>query len=71
MNKPTRTLLALVLAFGANAAALAGLHQAMTDGTQRAQLALEEPVRLVISAPKPAELAASHCPGDHRGTKAL
>jgi len=58
MNTPN-SLFALAIALTVNAAALAGLSSAMTDGAQRAQIAQIEPARLVILAKKPQTEQAS------------
>lgn len=50
--KTHKSLAALAVALALNAAALAGLNAAMTDGAQRAQIAQIEPARLVIVAKK-------------------
>jgi hypothetical protein len=50
--KTSTPLIALALAVAINTAALASLHQAMADGTQRAQLAQIEPARVMVSAKK-------------------
>jgi hypothetical protein len=46
----TKSLIALAAALAVNAAALAGLNTAMTEGVQRAQLAQAEPERVVVTA---------------------
>jgi hypothetical protein len=51
MNTKTR-LIAIAAAFAVNAAALASLNQAMSEGGRSAQLAQSEPVRVVVSAKK-------------------
>jgi hypothetical protein len=62
MTSRTR-LLSLALAVAINGAALAGLHHAMADGTERAELASGEIQRVVVTAPREdAELAKSNCP---------
>jgi len=57
--KTNRSLVAVAAALAVNAAALAGLDAAMTEGAQRAQLAQIEPARVVVSAKKmPTETTA-------------
>jgi len=57
--KTNRSLFAVAAALAVNAAALAGLNSAMTDGAQRAQRAQIEPARVVVSAKKmPTETTA-------------
>ena len=59
LMKRTPTLIALGVALAVNAAALAGLNAAMTEGAQRAQTAQVEPARLVIVGKKPQTETAS------------
>jgi hypothetical protein len=62
MTSRTR-LLSLTLAVAINGAALAGLHHAMADGAERAELAAGEIERVVVTAPRDdAALAKSNCP---------
>jgi len=63
MTSRTR-LLSLALAVAINVAALAGLHHAMADGTERAQLANTETEHVVVNGKNGAdgELAKSNCP---------
>ena len=59
----TTNIIALVVALAVNAAALAALHVAMVDGTERALAANAEAEYIVVSAPRtPADLARSNCP---------
>ena len=59
----TTNLIALAVAVAVNAAALAALHVAMVDGTERALAANAEAEYVVVTAPRaPAELAHSNCP---------
>ena len=54
---------ALAVALAVNAAALAALHVAMVDGTERALAANAEAEYIVVTAPRtPAELAHGNCP---------
>ena len=60
--KITNTI-ALAVALAVNAAALAALHVAMVDGTERALAANAEAEYIVVSAPRaPADVARSNCP---------
>ena len=59
----TTNIIALVVALAVNAAALAALHVAMVDGTERALAANAEAEYIVVSAPRaPADVARSNCP---------
>jgi hypothetical protein len=61
-------LIVLAVAMAINAAALAALHVAMVEGTERALAGNAEREHVVVSAaPTPAEVARSNCPA----TKAL
>ena len=57
--KQNTSLIALAVALAVNAAALAGLNTAMTEGAQVAQLAQIETARLVIVAKKPQTATAA------------
>ena len=60
--KITNTI-ALAVALAVNAAALAALHVAMVDGTERALAANAEAEYIVVSAPRtPADVAHINCP---------
>ena len=48
----TARLLALGIALAVNAAALAVVNSAMVAGAEKDRLSLQEPVRVVISAPR-------------------
>jgi len=63
MTSRTR-LLSLALAVAINGAALVGLHHAMADGAERAQLANTETEHVVVNSRRgaDAELAKSNCP---------
>jgi len=59
----TTNIIALAVALAVNAAALAALHVAMVDGTERALAANAEAEYIVVSAPRaPADVARSNCP---------
>ena len=67
MTKATR-LLILTFALALNAAGVAALNSAMTNGAEQAVLANQEYDHVVVSSTRvPSELAKSSCPG----TKAL
>jgi hypothetical protein len=61
-------VLALGIALAVNAAALAVVDAAMADGAEKDRLALQQPERVVISAPRVASgpeqpaLSAANCP---------
>ena len=50
------------LAIAVNAAALATVHTAMGQFTERQKLALQEPARVVVVGRRPVEVAIQHCP---------
>ena len=59
----TTHLIALAVAVVLNAAALAALHTAMVQGTERALAANIETEHVVVSAERmPAAIARSNCP---------
>jgi len=61
--KTKNRLIALTAAVAINAAALAALHFAMVEGTQRALAANAETEYVVVTAPAaPADIARSNCP---------
>jgi len=61
--KTKNRLIALTVAIAVNAAALAALHIAMVEGTERALAANVEAEYVVDTAPRaPADIARSNCP---------
>ena len=61
--KTKNRLIALTAAVAINAAALAALHMAMVEGTERALAANVEAEYVVVTAPPaPADIASSNCP---------
>ena len=61
--KTKNRLIALTIAIAVNAVALAALHIAMVEGTERALAANVETEYVLVTAPlAPADIARSNCP---------
>lgn len=61
MTHGTRLVVA-GLAVAVNVAALASVHIAMGQITEREKLALQEPSRIVVVGHRPVDVAIQHCP---------